>query len=70
MFGAPGLPPRSIVALLRQGLVPALIFSYVRADTVCLKRDEDVPPEQSIASQTVWMDRDQSRRATALGYFT
>ena len=53
MFGAPEWVPRSIVVLLAIGFVPALIFSWVFELTPQgLKRDEDVPPEQSIAPQT------------------
>jgi TolB-like protein len=53
MFGAPDWLPRSIVILLAIGFVPALIFSWVFELTPQgLKRDEDVPPEQSIAPQT------------------
>jgi TolB-like protein/Tfp pilus assembly protein PilF len=59
MFGAPDWLPRSIVILLAMGFVPALIFSWVFEVTPQgLKRDEDVPPEQSIAPQTARrMDR-------------
>ena len=50
MFGAPDWLPRSIVILLAIGFLPALIFSWVFEMTPQgLKRDEDVPPEQSIA---------------------
>src|SRR5207302_2913147 len=53
MFGAPDWLPRSIVSLLAVGFVPALIFSWVFELTPQgLKRDEDVPPEESIAPQT------------------
>ena len=53
MFGAPDWLPRSIVILLAIGFIPALIFSWVFELTPQgLKRDEDVPPEQSIAPQT------------------
>jgi adenylate cyclase len=53
MFGAPDWLPRSIVILLAIGLLPALIFSWVFELTPeGLKRDEEVPPEQSIAPQT------------------
>ena len=59
MFGAPDWLPRSIVILLAIGFLPALIFSWVFEMTPQgLKRDEDVPPEQSIAPQTARrMDR-------------
>src|SRR5438552_8318337 len=53
MFGAPDWLPRSIVILLAIGFLPALIFSWVFEMTPQgLKRDEDVPPEESIAPQT------------------
>jgi TolB-like protein/Tfp pilus assembly protein PilF len=59
MFGAPDWLPRSIVILLVIGFVPALIFSWVFEITPeGLKRDEEVPPEKSIAPQTARrMDR-------------
>jgi adenylate cyclase len=50
MVGAPDWLPRSIVILLAIGFIPALIFSWVFELTPeGLKRDEDVPPEKSIA---------------------
>jgi TolB-like protein/Flp pilus assembly protein TadD len=53
MFGAPEWLPRSIVILLAIGFLPALIFAWAFELTPQgLKRDEDVPPEQSIAPQT------------------
>jgi TolB-like protein/Tfp pilus assembly protein PilF len=53
MFGAPDWLPRSIVILLVIGFVPALIFSWVFELTPQgLKRDEDVPTEQSIGPKT------------------
>src|SRR5207244_13458657 len=53
MFGAPEWLPRSIVMLLVIGFVPALIFSWVFGlPPQGLKRDEDVPPEQSIGPKT------------------
>jgi len=59
MFGAPDWLPRSIVMLLAIGFIPALIFSWVFEMTPQgLRRDEDVPPEQSIAPRTARrMDR-------------
>src|SRR5882762_9525799 len=72
MFGAPEWLPRSIVILLATGFLPALIFSWVFELTPQgLKRDEDVPPEQSIAPQTA---RRMSRiiiavLVLAIGYF-
>src|SRR5256714_13457283 len=53
MFGAPEWLPRSIVILLVIGFIPALVFSWIFELTPHgLKRDEDVPLEQSIAPQT------------------
>jgi adenylate cyclase len=72
MFGAPDWLPRSVVILLVIGFVPALIFSWVFELTPQgLKRDEDVPPEQSIGPQT---GRRMNRMiiavlVLALGYF-
>lgn len=72
MFGAPDWLPRSIVILLVIGFVPALIFSWVFELTPeGLKRDEDVPPEQSIAPQTARRMNGMIIAALllALGYF-
>src|SRR5438445_7697779 len=72
MFGSPEWLPRSIVILLAIGFVPALIFSWVFEVTPeGLKRDEEVPPEQSIAPQTARrMDRMIiAVLVLALGYF-
>jgi TolB-like protein/Tfp pilus assembly protein PilF len=72
MFGAPEWLPRTIVVLLAIGFVPAVIFSWVFELTPQgLKRDEDVPPEESIAPQT---GRRMDRMiivvlVLALGYF-
>src|SRR3981081_103897 len=72
MFGAADWLPRSIVILLAIGFIPALIFSWMFELTPQgLKRDEDVPPEESIAPQTA---RRMNRIITAvlvlaLGYF-
>jgi TolB-like protein/Flp pilus assembly protein TadD len=72
MFGAPDWLPRTVVILLAIGFLPALIFSWVFELTPQgLKRDEDVPPEQSIAPQTA---RRMNRMiiavlVLALGYF-
>ena len=53
MFGAPEWLPRSIVVLLAIGFVPAVIFSWAFELTPDgLKRDAEMPPERSIASQT------------------
>src|ERR1043166_6595585 len=53
MFGAPDWLPRSIVILLAISFVPTLIYSWVFELTPQgQKRDEDVPPEQSIGPQT------------------
>ncbi|MEY2511184.1 MAG: adenylate cyclase [Verrucomicrobiota bacterium] len=59
MFGAPDWLPRSVVILLAIGFIPALLFSWIFELTPeGLKRDEEVPPEQSIAPQTARrMDR-------------
>src|SRR5438128_8525134 len=72
MFGAPDWLPRTVVILLAIGFIPALIFSWVFELTPQgLKRDEDVPPEESIAPQTA---RRMNRMIIAvlllaLGYF-
>src|SRR6266404_9760890 len=72
MFGAPDWLPRSIVILLAIGFLPALIFSWVFELTPQgLKRDDEVPLEESIAPQT---GRRMDRMiivvmALALGYF-
>src|SRR2546423_14979875 len=64
MFGGPEWLPRSIVILLVIGFVPALIFSWVFEMTPeGIKRDADVPPEQSIAPQTA---RRMNRMITAV----
>jgi TolB-like protein len=53
MFGAPEWLPRSVVVVLAIGFVPALVFAWVFELTPAgLKRDADVPPEQSIGVQT------------------
>ena len=59
MFGAPEWIARSLVILLAIGLVPALVIAWVFELTPSgLKRDEDVPAQESIAPQTVRrMDR-------------
>src|SRR5437763_14418538 len=72
MFGAPEWLPRSIVILLVIGFLAALIFSWVFELTPHgLKRDEDVPPEESIAPHAA---RSMNRMIIvvlllALGYF-
>src|SRR5882724_184724 len=72
MFGAPDWLPRSVVILLAIGFLPALIFSWVFEMTPeGLKRDDEVPIEQSIAPQTA---RRMNRiiiavLVIALGYF-
>ncbi len=72
MFGAPEWLPRSIVVLLVISFIPALVFSWAFELTPQgLKRDEEVPPEQSIAPQT---GRRMNRLiiavlVLALGYF-
>jgi TolB-like protein/tetratricopeptide (TPR) repeat protein len=53
MFGAPDWLPRTVVILLAIGFVPTLIFSWIYELTPeGIKRDADVPPEQSIGKQT------------------
>ena len=67
MFGAPEWLPRSIVIVLALGFIPALIFSWAFELTPHgLKRDEDVTPEESIASQTA---RRMNRMITAVLVF-
>src|SRR6266478_3896901 len=72
MFGAPDWLPRTIVSLLAIGFIPALILSWVFELTPeGLKRDDEVPIEQSIAPQTA---RRMNRMIiavllVALGYF-
>src|SRR6195256_1399990 len=52
-FDVPSWALRGLIITLALGFVPALIFSWVFELTPQgLKRDEDVPPEQSIAPQT------------------
>ncbi|PZR74622.1 MAG: hypothetical protein DLM73_07525 [Chthoniobacterales bacterium] len=52
-FDVPGWVLRGLIITLALGFFPALIFSWVFELTPQgLKRDEDVPPEQSIAPQT------------------
>ena len=59
MFDAPAWLPRSIVVILAVGFLPAIIFSWVFELTPeGLKRDDEVPREESIAPQTARkMDR-------------
>ena len=53
MFGAPAWLPRSVVLLVAIGFLPALVFAWVyELTSEGLKRDEEVPPEHSIAPQT------------------
>src|SRR5438034_6440648 len=72
MFGAPDWLPRTVVILLAIGFLPTLIFSWIFEMTPeGLKRDEDVPIEQSTAPQTA---RRMNRMiiavlVIALGYF-
>ena len=72
MFGAPDWLPRSVVIIARDRFLPALIFSWVFELTPeGLKRDEEVPPDESIAPQTA---RRMDRMiivvlVLALGYF-
>ncbi|MEO8161007.1 MAG: hypothetical protein ABI588_06280 [Arenimonas sp.] len=59
MFGAPDWVARSLVILLAIGFVPALVIAWVFELTPQgLKRDADVPAQESIAPQTARrMDR-------------
>src|SRR6478736_4762288 len=53
MFDAPAWLPRSIVMLLAIGFVPTMMFSWIYELTPeGLKRDAEVPLEQSIAHET------------------
>ena len=53
MFGAPDWLPRSIVLLMVIGFLPALAFAWIFELTPAgLKRDADVPAEDSIAPHT------------------
>ena len=71
-FDVPSWALRALIITLALGFIPALIFSWVFELTPQgLKRDEDVPPEQSIAPQT---GRRMNRMiiavlVLALGYF-
>lgn len=52
-FDVPGWALRALIIMLAIGFIPTLIFSWIFELTPQgLKRDEDVPPEQSIAPQT------------------
>ncbi len=52
-FEAPAWILRTIIVTLAVGFIPALIFSWVFELTPQgLKRDEEVPPNESIAPQT------------------
>ena len=53
MFDAPAWIARTVVIVLAIGFIPALVFAWVFELTPGgLKRDEDVPPEQSIGRET------------------
>src|SRR5580704_8949291 len=53
LFGAPQWVTRSIVILLLVGFIPAMNFSWVFELTPeGIKRDEEVPIEESIAPET------------------
>ena len=53
VFGAPGWVMKTLVGLLAVAFVPALLFAWVFEMTPDgVKRDEEVPPGQSIAPQT------------------
>jgi adenylate cyclase len=52
-FDVPSWALRGLIITVAIGFIPALIFSWIFELTPQgLKRDEDVPPEQSIAPQT------------------
>src|SRR6187399_2385313 len=59
VFEAPAWVMKTLVGLLAVGFVPALVFSWVFELTPDgIKRDAEVPPEESIAPQTARrMDR-------------
>ena len=72
VFDAPAWAMKAVVGVLAVGLLPALVFSWVFELTPeGLKRDADVPLEQSIAPQTAKrLDRVLLVvMALALGYF-
>ena len=72
MFGAPEWIARSVVILLAIGFIPALIVAWIFELTPeGLKRDDEVPKEQSIAPKTARrMDRGLLLISLlALGYF-
>ena len=72
MYDAPSWLARSIVTALLIGFIPALVFAWVFELTPeGLKRDAEVPPDQSIALQTARrMDRIiMVVLAAALSYF-
>ena len=53
MFGAPGWVPRTIVIVLAIGFIPAITFAWIfELTSDGIQRDEEVPPEKSIAPQT------------------
>jgi len=53
MFGAPEWIARSVIILLAIGFIPAMIFAWIFELTPDgLKRDAEIPVEQSIAPQT------------------
>ena len=53
MFEAPSWLPRSIVVLLAIGFMPTMMFSWIYELTPeGLKRDAEVPPDQSIGHET------------------
>ena len=71
-FDVPTWALRGLIVIVALGFIPTLIFSWVFEMTPQgLKRDEDVPPEQSIAPQTARrMDRIIIVvLVVALGYF-
>jgi TolB-like protein len=53
MFDVPAWVPRTIVIVLAVGFIPALVFAWVFELTPQgFKLDSEIPPEQSIGSQT------------------
>ena len=59
IFDVPGWALQALVVVLALGFVPALVFAWVFELTPDgLKRDDEIPPGQSIAPQTARrMDR-------------
>ena len=52
-FGVPGWALRALVIVLALGFIPAVVFAWVFEMTPDgLKRDDEVPPDKSVAPQT------------------